>query len=146
MGDVERHAEVTWTGDLARGTGVIESSSSGVIRDLPVTWAARTEAPEGKTSPEELIAAAHATCYAMALSHTMAQAGSPPDRLQVTATVHFDTGAGKVTRSDLRVRGSAAGLDADGFAKLAREGEAFCPVSNALRGGVDISLDAGLEN
>jgi lipoyl-dependent peroxiredoxin len=145
MADVERHAEVIWTGDLAGGQGTIGGTSSGAIGDLPVTWAARTGVPEGKTSPEELIASAHAACYAMAFSHALAEAGSPPTRLTVRASTRFDYDAGKVTRSDLTVRGEVPGLDDDGFRRLAEEGERGCPVSNALRGGVEIGLDAALD-
>ena len=145
MADVERHAEVIWTGDLASGQGTIGGTSSGAVGDLPVTWAARTRVPEGKTSPEELIASAHAACYAMAFSHALAEAGSPPTRLTVRASTHFDFDAGKVTRSDLTVRGEVPGLDDDGFRRLAEEGERGCPVSNALRGNVEIGLDAALD-
>jgi lipoyl-dependent peroxiredoxin len=143
---VERKASVTWEGDLPSGSGTITSTTSGALGELPVTWAARTEAPGGKTSPEELIAAAHAACYAMALSNTLAQAGSPPERLEVDATAHFEVSGGgaRISAIDLRVRGTVPGLDSDGFTELAQQGEQGCPVSNALRQAVQIRLDATL--
>jgi osmotically inducible protein OsmC len=108
-----------------------------------VTWKARTERPDPKTSPEELIAAAHAACYAMALSHTLAGAGHTATELQVGAVCHFEPGVG-ITKMGLDVRGSVPGLDEAEFQRLAREGEASCPVSGALRGNVEISLTATL--
>jgi lipoyl-dependent peroxiredoxin len=143
----ERTAEVTWEGNLTEGAGVIESSTSGAIQNLPVTWAARTEAHGGKTSPEELIAAAHAACYAMAFSNTLNKQGTPPERLHVSATVAFDRveGAMKVTSSRLDVQGRVPGMTQAQFEDAAREGERGCPVSNALRNNVDITVNAQLE-
>jgi osmotically inducible protein OsmC len=146
---IERKADVVWEGDLLSGSGTITNVTSGALKDLPVTWAARTEAPGGKTSPEELIAAAHAACYAMAFSHTLAGAGNPPERLNVSATVVFSPKAGggmSVSDSRLVVRGKVPGLDQARFAELARQGEQGCPVSNALRNNVNIHLDATLED
>jgi osmotically inducible protein OsmC len=142
MATAQRRAEVAWDGDLASGSGIVEAGS-GAFSALPISWASRTEEPGGQTSPEELIAAAHAGCYAMALSHTLAEAGNPPQRLQVSAVTSFEPGRGVVS-SDLTVRGRVEGLDAAGFEDAAREGERNCPVSNALRGNVEIGLEASL--
>jgi lipoyl-dependent peroxiredoxin len=141
----ESRAHAVWSGDLIGGSGTV-TPDSGAFGELPVSWKARTERPDPKTSPEELIAAAHAACYAMALSVTLAGAGSPPERLEVSATVHFqvsDSGAA-ITLSELDVRGTVPGLDAERFQALAEQGEAGCPVSNALRGNVEIRLNATL--
>lgn len=112
-----------------------------------MTWAARTEQPGGKTSPEELIAAAHAGCYAMALSLTLAEAGNHPERLQVTANCTLEEVAGKprITQVNLEVRGKVPGLEAPAFERAARQAEQLCPVSNALRNNVAIQLHAHLE-
>jgi osmotically inducible protein OsmC len=111
-----------------------------------VTWASRTERSEGRTSPEELIAAAHASCFAMALSHGLAEGGHTAERLEVSSTVTLDAvdGGFKVTRSALTVRGVVPGLDAAGFAEAAQGAADGCPVSGALKGGVEITLDAQL--
>jgi lipoyl-dependent peroxiredoxin len=143
----ESRASAVWEGDLVGGSGRV-SAESGVISDVPVTWAARTSRPDPGTSPEELIAAAHAACYAMALSHTLAGDGTPPERLSVTAVCHFtplDGGGFGITAIDLDVLGRVAGLDPAGFEEAARRGEQGCPVSNALRGNVDIRVTAALE-
>src|ERR671934_1325454 len=110
----ERKAEVTWTGDLMSGSGRIESVTSGAIGGLDVSWRARSEEPGGKTSPEELIAAAHATCLSMALSHGLAQDGHAPEELETSATVTFQPGEG-ITKIGLEVVGRVPGLDAPGF-------------------------------
>lgn len=147
MAQTERTARVVWDGDLASGSGTL-SGNSGAFAQLPVTWAARTEEPGGKTSPEELIAAAHASCYAMALSHTLATAGNPPERLDVTAVCGLAPKPGggvQVTSSNLTVRGRVPGLDQAGFEEAARQGEQGCPVSNALRNNLKIGLEATLE-
>jgi lipoyl-dependent peroxiredoxin len=145
MPDATRRSDVVWEGNLVQGAGRC-TVGSGVLRDTPITWAARVEQPDGKTSPEELIAAAHASCYAMALSHTLAEAGHPPVRLEVTAEVTGTLGDSglAVTSSALRVRGTVPGLDAAAFADFAAKGEAACPVSNALRGNVRIAVEATL--
>jgi lipoyl-dependent peroxiredoxin len=142
----ERRAEVVWDGDLAGGSGTT-SGTSGAFGDLPVSWAARTEAPEGKTSPEELIAAAHAACYAMALSGALARGGTPPERLEVSATCSFDqVGDGyRITTMELDVRGRVPGLDEPGFEQAAEQANDGCPVSNALRGNVEITVTPHLE-
>src|SRR5687768_6262798 len=129
---IERTAEVVWSGDLS-GSGTVTNVTSGAVANLPVSWPARTEAPGGKTSPEELIAAAHAACYAMAFSHVLGGAGHAPEQLNVSATVIFSPKAGggfSVSDSRLVVRGRVPGVDQARFAELAREGEQGCPVSN----------------
>ncbi|MBI4788621.1 MAG: OsmC family peroxiredoxin [Chloroflexi bacterium] len=141
----QRQAQVVWMGDL-KGNGTI-SVGSGALGELPVTFAARTEKADGKTSPEELIAAAHATCYAMAFSNTLAKAGAPPERLDIKATCSLDRkpeGGLKITSMELQVVGRVPGLDQPRFEELAREGEKGCPVSNALRNNVEIRLNARL--
>jgi lipoyl-dependent peroxiredoxin len=141
----KRRASVVWQGSLLEGNGVIETTGSGVIGDLPVTWASRTEEREqGRTSPEELLAAAHASCFSMALSHGLAQAGHAPERLEVSAETTFVPGQG-ITHVDLHVRGRVPGVDDAAFLAAASDAKANCPVSQALRGNVDISLDAALE-
>ncbi len=144
----ERRADVVWEGDLLHGSGTIVSVGSGVLGALPVTWASRTERSDGKTSPEELMAAAHAACYAMAFSHTLAQAGTPAERLSVSATCTFEQveGGFKISTMDLDVRGKVPGLDEAGFEKVAQQAEQGCPVSNALRNNVQIRVNAHLEN
>jgi osmotically inducible protein OsmC len=139
----ERRAEVTWQGDLMSGSGTIESVGSGAFGPLPVSWAARTESPNGKTSPEELIAAAHAACFSMALSHGLAQAGNPPTSLSVSATVTFVPGTG-ITSSALQVSGTVPGLDEAGFREAAETAKDGCPVSNALKGNVELSVGSEL--
>ena len=144
MANAERTATTVWEGDLAHGNGVL-SLKSGAAPDLPVTWASRTERSEGKTSPEELVAAAHASCFSMALSHELAQAGHAPERLDVSATVTLSMDDGPtVTSSHLTVRGVVPGLDADGFAQAAQGAADGCPVSGALKGNLEITVDAQL--
>jgi lipoyl-dependent peroxiredoxin len=141
----ESTARTSWQGSLARGSGKT-SLGSGATTPLDVSWAGRTERTAGTTSPEELIAAAHASCYAMALSHELAEAGAPPESLDVSVTVTFELvdGAPTVTRSALTVRGGVAGIDAAGFAAAAAAARDGCPVSRALKGNVEITLDAAL--
>jgi lipoyl-dependent peroxiredoxin len=139
----ERTAEVTWRGSLMEGRGTIERVQSGAFGPLDVTWAARTEEPEGLTSPEELIAVAHAACFSMALSNGLAQAGSPPDQLQTSATVTFVPGTG-ITKSALRVRATVPGLDEAAFLEHAETAKQNCPVSKALAALPEITLDAAL--
>ena len=143
MAMVEREAHVTWQGNLAEGSGIV-SEGSGVLNDTPVTFASRVESPGGQTSPEELIAAAHATCYAMALSHTLAEKDTPPDRLEVDAVCVLDDQQLKITNVNLDVRGTVPGIGEDEFENAAREAEQLCPVSNALRDNVDIQLHTSL--
>ena len=141
----ERTAQVTWNGGLMDGSGRITSTTSGVIGEQPVSWASRAEDANGKTSPEELIAAAHAACFAMALSHGLAQAGTPPDELKTSATVTFQPGEG-ITKIALTVEGRVPGIDESAFLEAAEGAKANCPVSKALAGVPDISLDAHLES
>jgi lipoyl-dependent peroxiredoxin len=145
MANVERRAHVVWEGDLASGSGRLTEEDSGVLSDAPVTFASRTQEPQGQTSPEELIASAHATCYAMALSNTLAEKDTPPERLTVDAVCTLDDQNLKITTVDLDVRGEVPGISDEEFENAAREAEHLCPVSNALRGNVDIRLNTSLE-
>jgi osmotically inducible protein OsmC len=142
-----RSASATWNGDLMSGNGTVSSDSSNSFENLPVSWAARTEQPEGQTSPEELLAAAHAACFSMALSNELASAGTPPDELHVSAQVTFDkTDAGwAVTSSALQVLGRVPGCPPDAFRSAAETARDGCPVSKALAGNVQLSVDATLE-
>jgi osmotically inducible protein OsmC len=139
----DRHAEVTWNGGLMDGSGRIDSVGSGAFGPLDVTWASRAEDPAGRTSPEELIAAAHAACFSMALSLALAEAGSPPEELRTGATLTFQPGEG-ITKIALTVRGRVPGLDEDGFREAAEGAKTGCPVSQALTGVPEITLDASL--
>ena len=142
-----RRAEVSWSGDLATGSGTVSAKSSGAFGGLPVSWAARTEAPGGKTSPEELLAAAHAACYAMAFSGGLGRAGTPPERLDVSAEVTFDKveSGWKVASSALTVRGVVPGISAEDFVAAAEAAKDGCPISGALKGNVELSVVATLE-
>ena len=140
----ERSANVVWNGDLMSGSGTIDTVGSGAFGPLDVSWASRAEEPNGRTSPEELIAAAWASCFAMALSNGLATNDTPPERLETSATVTFQPGEG-ITKGVLTVRGSVQGLDADGFRAAAEDAKQNCPVSKALAGVPDVTLDAALE-
>ena len=144
MATAERRANVVWKGNLFEGSGTLDLASSEAVSDLPVTWASRTERPDGKTSPEELIAAAHASCFAMAFSNTLAEQGNEPEELDISAVCTFDADQLKVTTMVLDVSGRVPGLDAEGFQNAADQAEQVCPVSNALRGNVDIQVNASL--
>ena len=142
MALAERRATISWRGALRDGSGQLEVAS-GAFPTQEMTFSARSEGADGKTSPEELIAAAHATCYAMAFSNTLAtDGGSAPQRLEVTAKCGLDrTPAGlKITTMDIEVRGEVPGMSDDRFAELARTAEQRCPVSNALRNNVEVRL------
>jgi osmotically inducible protein OsmC len=139
----ERRAEVTWRGDLMNGSGSVQSVTSGAFGGLEVSWPARSEEPNGKTSPEELIAAAHATCLSMALSNGLAQEGHAPDRLDTSATVTFQPGEG-ITKIALAVEGHVPGIDGDAFRAAAQTAKENCPVSKALAGVPEMTLDAKL--
>ena len=139
----DRKAEVTWHGDLMNGSGTIDSVTSGALPALPVSWPSRAEEPNGKTSPEELIAAAWASCFSMALSAGLARGGNPPEKLETSATVTLQPGEG-IIRGALTVRGTVPGLDADGFREAAEGAKANCPVSKALAGIPDVTLTAEL--
>lgn len=139
----EKRADVTWRGDLATGRGTIERVGSGVVESLGVSWAARTGDSDENTSPEELIAAAHASCFSMALSKALADEGHPPERLLVSATVSFVPGTG-ITRSALDVTGVVPGIEESEFRKAAEQAKEGCPVSQALKGNVEMTVAARL--
>ena len=141
----ERRARTTWEGDLRSGSGTF-TVGSGAVGPQQVSWSARTEAPEGKTSPEELIAAALSSCFSMALSHALAEAGTPPGTLETDAVATFDrTDSGfRMTQIALTVRGRIEGADEETFHKLAEDAKNNCPVSQALKGNVELTLDAAL--
>jgi len=138
-------AEAVWSGDLTSGSGRVKPGT-GAFPELPVSWASRAESQHGKTSPEELIAAAHAACYCMAFSHELGEAGFPPVRLEASAECSFERqeGGWGITSMHLSVRGVVPGCPPDTFDKLAAAAKDGCPVSKALAGNVDISLDATL--
>ncbi len=142
----KREAAAFWQGSLTEGSGKA-TLDSGVASELPVTWAARTEEPGGKTSPEELIAAAHAACFSMALSDELSQAGTPPESLHVNATCTFEEQdeGWRITEMVLGVRGRVPGVDERTFEEKANAAKDGCPVSNALKGNVDIKVQATLE-
>jgi osmotically inducible protein OsmC len=143
-----RRAEVTWSGDLPSGKGKVSAASSGAFKDLEVSWPRRSEADaNGVTSPEELLAASHASCYAMALTGGLGRAGTKPESLNVSATVTFDkVGEGfKVVSSVLEVRGKVPGIDEAAFQKAAEAAKDGCPISQALKGNVELSVKASLE-
>jgi osmotically inducible protein OsmC len=143
-----RRAETSWSGPLSTGTGTVSTKSSPSFSDLPVTWAARTEAPDGKTSPEELLAAAHSACFAMALSGNLVRAGTPPDHLDVAAEVTFDKleAGWRVVSSDLHVRGRVPGISAADFEAAAQQTKTGCPISQALNPTIAVSVVAILES
>lgn len=144
----ERQALARWQGDLLGGSGTVLAATSDAFGPLPVTWVSRTEADGGNTSPEELIAAAHASCFSMALSHELAQAGHAPEAIDVTATVTLDRvdGAPTVTRCALEVRGRVPGIDAAAFEDAAQGAGRNCPISRLLAGGsAEIVVSATLE-
>ena len=143
---VSKSATTTWQGDLASGSGTV-AGQSGVVPTLPVSWASRTGDANGKTSPEELLAAAHSSCFAMAFSHGLDSAGHAPQNLEVTANVTFAPKSGggfEVKSSHLTVSGTVEGIDQATFAKLAEEASQGCPISGAIKGNVDITIDATL--
>ena len=140
----ERYAEASWQGDLFEGSGRIERVGTGTFGPLDVSWPARAEEPGEQTSPEELIAAAHAACFSMALSLELAQGGNAPERLDTRADVTFEPGTG-ITRSALSVRGRVPGLDEEAFRQAADAAKDGCPVSQALAGVPEITVEATLE-
>ena len=137
-----RQARAIWNGDLTKGSGEVSALSSGKFSALGISWGARTESPEGKTSPEELLAAAHASCFAMALSADLAKAGTPPKKLDVTSAVTFDKVGDDwtVVSSELTVTGDVPGIDAAAFAKAAEGARDGCPISRALKNNVKLSV------
>ncbi len=142
----ERRAEALWAGSLFEGSGSV-SAGSQAFAGLPVTWASRTEHADGRTSPEELLAAAHAACFSMAFSLVLAEAGTPPEQLTVDATCVFEQvpDGFAITTIDLDVRGRVRELDSHRFEQAAKRAAQLCPVSNALKGNVDLRLTARLE-
>ena len=136
-----RTASATWNGSLLEGAGVVHEAGSGAFGPLQISWSSRAEEPNGKTSPEELIAAAHSACFAMALSSGLAKAGTPADQLDTSATVTFVPGAG-ITKVALGVRGTVPGIDAATFLAAAEAAKTGCPVSGALAAVPEITLDA----
>ena len=141
----ERRARATWQGDLMSGSGRV-SLESGAATDAAVNWKAREEGSERETSPEELIAAAHASCFSMALSNVLAKSGTPPARLDTEATATFDKvdGGFRMTTMALQVRGEVDGIDEQGFREAAEQAKENCPVSQALKGNVGITVEAAL--
>lgn len=145
MSIADRTVQTSWEGALATGAGTLGHGSSGALDGLPVSWAARTEQPGGKTSPEELAAAAHSSCFAMALSLKLGENKTPPQQLEVTSTVTLDEvdGLPTITASKLTVRATVAGIDGADFAQVVSAAAALCPVSR-LFAGAEISVDASL--
>ncbi|CAL9623953.1 OsmC family peroxiredoxin [Streptomyces sp. NPDC094143] len=137
-----RSAHTVWEGNLFKGNGVVTFDSSGILTEQPVSWAARTEEPGGKTSPEELIAAAHSSCFSMAFSNILDKAGTPPTKLVTSADVTFQPGEG-ITGIHLTVEGTVPGMDEEAFLAAAEEAKVGCPVSQALK-ATPITLTAKL--
>jgi lipoyl-dependent peroxiredoxin len=142
---VERTANAVWEGDLTGGEGTV-STQSRAVADATVKWSSRAERADENTSPEELIAAAHATCVSMALAGGLARAGTPPQRLETEATATFDqVGEGfRMTTMRLSIRGQVEGLDENAFRQAAEDAKEDCPVSQALKGNVEVTVDAAL--
>ena len=145
MPTAERRADVVWNGNLQSGSGIFDLASSGAWTGANVSFATRTEDPNGNTSPEELIAAAHASCFAMALSNVLAEGGNDAEELRISATCVLDMGSLKITTETLDVHGRVPGLDADGFQQAVEQADQVCPVTNALRGNVDVQVNATLD-
>jgi osmotically inducible protein OsmC len=144
---IVREAEIVWEGTTARGSGIVSAASSGAFA-LPTTIASRIGDPEGKTSPEELVAAAHATCFVTSLGSELARAGTPPERLQVRCTILMDEVAGvghRIVSSSIAARGSVPGADVAGFARAATEADEGCPISALIKGAAKVTVDAVLE-
>jgi osmotically inducible protein OsmC len=146
MADAPRRADAVWQGSLGQGSGEVSLVTSGAAGPLPVTWASRTDRSNGKTSPEELLAAAHASCYCMALSAGLGEAGTPPEELEVSATVTFKEieGGWKTGSSQITVKGRVPGIDEATFQKAAQDAKDGCPISGALKGNVELSVVATL--
>ena len=138
----ERNASAAWEGDLFAGAGTVSAGSSGLFTDAPVTWASRTEEVGGRTSPEELLAAAHAACFCMALSNELSSRGHVPSRLELSAVAVFQPPT--ITTMRLKVTATVPGADEGQFREAVDAAEGSCPVSNALRGNVDIQVEAEL--
>ena len=143
-----RHANVTWTGDLINGSGMITYLSSGVVSRLPISWASRTSAHDGKTSPEELLAAAHAGCLAMGLASELTKRGTPPEHLEVDCRVTMDEVEGKghqIVHSTCDVTARVDGIDAAGFDEAVRLADEECPFSALIRASAAVTVNANLE-
>ena len=142
-----RQADATWAGDLLTGRGTVSAATTGVFRDLPTTWASRIGEPEGVTSPEELLAAAHASCFSMAFSNELAKAGTPPSRVTVSVAVTGDKleSGWTVLSSAITVNAAVPGATEAGFQEAAEKARDGCPISKALNGNVDLSVEATLE-
>jgi len=142
-----RHADATWSGDLAGGNGTVSAATTGVFKDLPTTWASRTTEANGVTSPEELLAAAHASCFSMAFSNELAKAGTPPSSVNVRVAIiadRLETGF-TVQSSAITVRAVVPGATEAGFQEAAEKAKDGCPISKALKGNIEISVEATLE-
>jgi osmotically inducible protein OsmC len=141
-----RRAEATWSGPLSTGSGTVSAITSKTFTDLAISWSARTEESDGKTSPEELVAAAHSACFAMALSGALVRGGTPPERLDVSAEVTFDKleAGWRVVSSALTVRGTVPGISVEAFEAAAESTRTGCPISQALMGNVAITVEATL--
>ncbi len=142
-----REANAKWSGDLLSGRGSVSASTTGVFSDLPVTWASRIGEPDGLTSPEELLATAHAACYSMAVSNELAKAGTPPDSIATKVAItadKLDTGW-TVQAAHITVRGRVPGATPETFREAADKAKDGCPISKALKGNVQLSVDATLE-
>jgi osmotically inducible protein OsmC len=148
MPRIERVAEVSWEGNVARGGGALTAASSGAFTELPYSLATRVGSPEGKTSPEELLAAAHGGCFTMSLATELSEGGTPPERLDVRVLVVMDEVAGvghRVVSSYLDVRGRVPGIDAAGFARATEAADAGCPFSALVRASATVTVEQALE-
>ena len=141
-----RRAEAHWSGDLASGGGAVTAATSGIFADQATTWRARTEASEGKTSPEELLAAAHAACYSMAVSNELSKAGFVPTRVDVVVEIDADKAekGWTVQRSRITLRANVPNIDEDTFQRVAALAKDGCPISRAIVGNVELDVDATL--
>lgn len=146
MAEAKRQADVKWEGNLQNGSGSLDLTSSSALEGSGVSFATRAEDPAGQTSPEELVAAAHASCYAMAFSNVLGEGGNDPEELNVGAVCTLDLDNLKISTIELNVRGRVSGMDEGQFEEAAKEAEQMCPVSNALRGNVEIVLNTSLES
>jgi len=147
MPRIVREASVSWEGTTARGSGVVSAATSGAF-ELPFTLASRVGDPEGKTSPEELVAAAHASCYVTSLGTELARAGTPPDRMSVRCVITMDqieSGDHRIVASHIEAAAVAPGADAEAVARAAEVADAGCPISALIRAGAEVTVEARLE-
>ena len=142
-----RRADATWSGDLLGGRGTVTAATTGVFRDLPTTWASRIGEPEGVTSPEELLAAAHASCFSMAFSNELAKAGTAPSKVDVTVAISGDKleSGWTVQSAAIKVTAVVPGATEASFQEAAEKAKDGCPISKALKGNVELSVEATLE-